>query len=155
MARAALVSVALLAAATGLHMPAAFAGEPGARAPEEASAHHELTPPAAATPREQSWLRTAGWVALAVGAAGLATAAATAAVAYGKRSSCESTGCPATMADQVNTYNALQAASTAGFWVGSGFTVAGVAWLLLSPSKPESRVGLALSPTFAGVVGRF
>jgi tetratricopeptide (TPR) repeat protein len=76
-------------------------------------------------PRQASKLRPLGWIALAAGAAGLATAGATFALARSKDPGCPSTGCDASKMGQVDTYMSLRNVSTVSFWVGGALSIAG------------------------------
>jgi hypothetical protein len=114
------------------------------------AALEDLTPP----PRTSSRLRRAGWISLAVGAAGLAGAGATALAASAKNPACPGGNCPPTAQGQVDTYSGLRTASTVTFWVGGGVAAAGLLMVLLAPA-PESAASVVVAPRFAGIAGRF
>ena len=108
------------------------------------------------------WQRTAGWVSVGVGAAGIAFGATTGVVVGLKRSSLHNDGCTAntclgpTYKSRVDSYNTLRTLSTVGFVVGGVATVAGVTFLLTSPTQESSvKVGLLVSPTGMHIAGDF
>jgi hypothetical protein len=103
--------------------------------------------------------RTAGWIGVGVGTAGLALGATTGlivAVRHGDLSTeCPvNNNCNGQHDSEVSTYNTMRTLSTAGFIVGGVAAVAGVTLLLTAPKTP-AQVGLWLSPNAAGIQGKF
>jgi hypothetical protein len=103
-------------------------------------------------PRPRSKLRSLAWITLSVGAAGLATAGATAAVAA---ANCPGGHCASSPSRPIDTYNSLRRVSTVSFWVGGGLSVAGLLLALLTPTSHEDGVSLVVSPRFVGLSDRF
>jgi hypothetical protein len=121
----------------------------------------EVPPPPPPPPPPKTHQRTWGWVAVAVGGAGLLTGAVTGIVVAsdsGLRSDCPHGTCNSSKvtSSTVSTYNLLRNLSTAGFIVGGVSAAVGVTLLLWTP-KRESERGLALwlGPGSAGVEGAF
>jgi hypothetical protein len=113
--------------------------------------------PAPAPPRAGSGLRSMAWIAIAAGGVGLATAAATGAVARAKNPDCPDGRCSATAQSQVDTYNSLRTASTVSFWAGAGLAAAGLTLFLLSPGRHEDGAAatVVLAPRFVGLAAHF
>jgi hypothetical protein len=107
--------------------------------------------------------RTAGWISLGVGGAGLVVGSITGVLLLSKKSSlldgdCVDTACGPTERDRVDSYNSLRPVSTVSFVVG--FLGAGVgAALLLTAPKPEQTAKPRVTPWVglgsAGLAGRF
>jgi hypothetical protein len=103
--------------------------------------------------------RTAGWVGVGVGAAGLAFGATTGlvvAVKYGSlTTNCPNNHvCASQYSSDVSSYHTMRTLSTVGFVVGGVAAVAGVT-LLLTARETTARVGLSLSPNAASIQGNF
>jgi hypothetical protein len=104
--------------------------------------------------------KTWGWVALGVGAAGMALGTTTGIMVATKRSELKD-GCPDGQCgpaywSKADTYDTLRTLSVVGFIVGGVGAAAGVTLLLTSP-KQESKpsVGVWLTPATAVVRGEF
>ncbi len=107
-------------------------------------------------------LRTAGWVGVGVGAAGVALGTITGiyvAVKHGTLSSdtrCSHNTCDPSLEPEVNTYHTMRTLSTVGFIVGGIGAAAGVTLLLTTPkSESKANVGLLLAPGMASVEAVF
>jgi tetratricopeptide (TPR) repeat protein len=113
--------------------------------------------------------RTAAFVSLGVGAAGVALGVITGSVAASKKgdftaeNGCneDTKTCPRTLADDVNTYNALRYVSGTGFIVGGIGLATGAVLLLTLPrgGAQYSTGGITITPlvgpTSAGIRGSF
>jgi hypothetical protein len=131
-------------------VPAASGAGQGARAtPADA-------PPAAvatdSAPRSSTVVRTLGWTALGVGAAGIAVGAITGIMAMNDRSSLRDRGCnlstnqcPPGFEGDIDAYNDKLTVSTIGL-IGGGVLAAAGAIMLLTLPKSESAVSLRVSP---------
>jgi hypothetical protein len=106
-------------------------------------------------------LRTAGWVALGVGAAGVALGAITGIYVAAKHGDLSdqcpiNNTCDQSLESQVNTYHTMRTLSTVGFIVGGIGAAAGVTLLLTTPkSESKANVALLLTPGMASVQGAF
>lgn len=111
---------------------------------------------------------TLGWVSIGVGAAGVVLGAITGGVAAGIRGDftdppCDDTTrtCPATLQDDIDTYNALRPVSSVGFIVGGIGLAAGTVLLVTLPrgGARYSTSGVKMSPFIgpmsAGIRGTF
>ncbi len=107
--------------------------------------------------------RTAGWVSLGVGGAGIVVGSIAGIVLLSKRSSlldgdCVGTECGPSERDRVQSYNGLRPVSTVGFVVGVAGLGAGAALLLTSPKPQETakpHVALWVGVGATGLAGRF
>lgn len=107
--------------------------------------------------------RVIGVAAIGVGGAGLVLGVVTGILAVDKQSSldskgCESRICPATLADEVQSYGTLRALSTVGFVGGLVCAAGGATLLLTAPrrSAPAARAWASwIGPASAGVGGVF
>ncbi len=106
--------------------------------------------------------RTFGWVALGVGAAGLALGGVTGIIAAGKKSDLKNSGecvadrCPTSQTDTVNSLNSMRTISTVGFIAGGVLAGTGIVLLLSSGSSSSSAATQAwLSPTSFGLQRTF
>jgi hypothetical protein len=99
--------------------------------------------------------RRAGWIGIGVGAAGLTTGAIAGLIMANKNSKLEercTPTCPASMADDVSTFETARTVSLVGF--GAGLLGMGVgATLLLTDKSTEQRVGTVRPYATARVVG--
>lgn len=107
-------------------------------------------------------LRTAGWVGIGVGAAGVGLGVVTGAIVGSKYSTlktkCPGHTCPPDNSSEVSSYNSLRTVSTVGFIAGAVVAAAGVTLVLTHRSEevePKPSVALWLSPGMAEVRGRF
>jgi hypothetical protein len=107
---------------------------------------------------------TLGWVALAVGATGLATGAVTALLASDRKSTldtrCDAGRCPESVRDDLDTFRTLRTASFVAYGIGFGAAAAGGVLLLTAPKReapPGERAGVRgwVGLGSAGVAGRF
>lgn len=148
----------------GPHTLAASAG--GARSSssvvvkegESREVHLDLrTAPAAAPP-----LRTVGWVAVGVGAAGLVAGAVTGGFALAKRGEidprgdgCGKDGCFTTApAGARDGYNTMRTLSAATLWAGGAVALGGTGILIFGPKAAPASTGLRWSPVVgAGTIG--
>lgn len=136
-----------------------FSAETSAGAVPAAAAGAEIQPPpGAAQPIEDhvsagsaSPLRTAGFVALGVGGAGLVLGGITGVVALGKHSSlkddgaCSDLHCNASESSQVNSYNSMRTVSSIGFIAGGVIAATGLVLVLTAPKNGETTA-LTLAP---------
>ena len=107
---------------------------------------------------------TLGWVALGVGATGLAAGAVTALLASDRQSTldarCEAGRCPESVRDDLDAFRALRTASFISYGVGFAAAAAGCVLLLTAPKSetpPGERAALGawVGLGSAGVAGRF
>lgn len=109
-------------------------------------------------PASGSWQRTAGWIGIAVGAAGVVVGGVTAGILAGKQGDldCPDNVCPASQEDAMASYNNLRPVSSAAFVAGGILAAAGVTLLLTAPSAEQSA---SITPyvgwASAGVTGTF
>jgi hypothetical protein len=129
----------------------------------------DLTPPPpepavapVAEARATSPLRTAGFVAVGVGGAGLATGAALGIAAIAEKSSLDSPGvcatpttCNASARGKVDTYNTLRTSSAIALYAGAGLAAVGVVVILAAPKKNADAAALVIGPGHARLEGRF
>jgi hypothetical protein len=124
----------------------------------------QTAPPPGAEKSGGSTASTLGWVAIALGGAGLVVGGATAGVASGKQkdldsAGCSGTKCPASLSSDVNSYNQMLTLSTVGFAVGAVGVVTGVVLLITGSSSARTTQQAAVQPWVglgsAGVSGRF
>jgi hypothetical protein len=95
--------------------------------------------------------KTLAWVALGVGAAGLATGAVTGVLAISAHSSCPSNGC-ATQSD-VDNFHTVANISTIGFIVGGVATAGGLVLLLTAPKSQPATAARITPYVGLGTVG--
>jgi hypothetical protein len=116
-----------------------------------------VTEDQSAKPASGSGLRTVGFVALGVGAAGIVAGAVTGGMAMAKRNSiegCEGTRCPPSARTDVGEYNDLRNISSACFIGGGVLAAAGIALVIAAPkSKPSSAARSEPSLRIAPWVG--
>lgn len=104
---------------------------------------------------------TLGWVALGVGAAGLAVGVGTGLAAKGKRTTldesgvCQADRCPSAKQAEVDSLNTFRTISTISFVAGGVLAAAGVTLLLTAPSKSGPSAALQVAPTSLELRGRF
>lgn len=123
-----------------------------------------LTPTPNAVPLGErgssSTQRTIGWISLGVGAAGVIEGAVTGIFViqrYAKlKDDCPNDTCnPVAVTNyRMDMYNTLRTASMVGFVVGGVGLAAGATLLLTSPS-PQTKVGVFVTPSSAGIHGAF
>jgi hypothetical protein len=121
-----------------------------------------LAPPPPSDQKPGSGQKVAGWLSLSVGSAGIVIGTVSGILANAKRSSlldsntCSTDGrhCSPSQSNDVNAYNSLRTVSTVGFIAGGVLAATGVMLLLTAP-KQESKVGLWMGPSSAGVYGGF
>src|SRR5262249_34734071 len=123
------------------------AAAPVAAVPGAAPAQPETTPATSSSMANAdtgvsssgSSQKTIGWVALAVGAAGLATGAITGFIALGKHSdlqnSCPNNTCPSDKQSDVDSFHTMGTISTIGFIVGLAGAGAGTVLILTAPKN--------------------
>jgi len=118
-------------------------------------------PFAAPAPAHQrrAW-RTATWVTLGVGAAGIVFGAVTGGVAANENSTlntvCFNNVCPSSSSASVSTYRTNRDLSIAGFWAGGGVLAIGGALLLVAPrDHNDASVSAWIGPHGLGLVGAF
>jgi hypothetical protein len=106
--------------------------------------------------------RTAGWVSLGVGTAGLVAGTAAGAIVWLKRSSLHDDGCAgdlcsgAAFSSRVDSYNSWRTLSSAALAVGAIGVGAGVTLLLTSPRQdPAPQLGVTIAPGGFGLKGAF
>lgn len=90
--------------------------------------------------------RTVGWLAVGVGAAGLATWATAGLVAVGKRRTllehCPNGDCPPTYHDDLDNYRTLRSVSTVGFIAGIAGLGVGTVLVLTAPQSTQEMHAL-------------
>jgi hypothetical protein len=107
-------------------------------------------------------LRTAGWVALVGGGAGLALGGVAGIMALSKRSSLDETpacaddhNCPRQFSSEVATLNTLRTLSTIGFIAGGVMGATGVTLLLTTKKRDSAETALWVSPRAVVLRGTF
>jgi len=122
-------------------------------------------PPAVAKPSNGT--RTLGFVALALGGAGLATGGITGVMALGKRSDldknshCVDGRCPSSAQSAVDSFRTLRTVSSIGFIAGGVLAATGVALLLTGGSSSQKgeraapALALRLAPGDVSLLGSF
>lgn len=121
----------------------------GATTAAVASSSTAAGPPAqdsAAPDTRRSWQPTVGWIAVGVGAAGLALGGVTGAMAADLHSSlgCNATGCPpSTTEGEREQGNTLRLLSTTGFIAGGVLVAAGVTLLFTAPKRDPKAAYVA------------
>ena len=150
------------APAAGPAEPVAAPQPPPAEPP--AAAPRPPPPELAAPARDQgsapgSVQRTAGWVSIGLGGAGLVLGTVTGIMVLSRKSDLDASGCVdaacyTDQADDVDAMNGLRPISTVGFVIAGVGLAAGVTLLLTAPKQPQS-VSLWLGPSSAALRGRF
>jgi hypothetical protein len=107
-----------------------------------------------------SALLTVGWVAVAVGGAGLLVGAITGGLAVGKRGdledSCLDKQCPPEFHDDVDSYNTLRVVSGIGLIGGGVIAAAGIVMVVVSlTGDSEEGTALRIGPSGVSLVGSF
>jgi len=111
--------------------------------------------------KSNSAQKTAGWISLGIGGAGLLFGSVTGIVVLSKKSNLDSSGqCTGTQCQwpehgSLTSYNSWRPLSTVGFVVGAVGTAAGVTLLLTTPKRKEPGISAWLGPTSAGMGGMF
>jgi len=118
-------------------------------------------PEASGGPLSGSPMRTAGFVSLGVGIAGVVVGIGTGAVAIGKHAalakSCP-TGTCVGQSSAIRSYHVMTTTSTIGFVAGGALAAAGAAMAVLgSRAKPlaSARIAPVIGPLYLGAAGRF
>lgn len=111
-------------------------------------------------PRPGQIQRSAGWVGLAVGAAGVAVGSVAGAVVASKygdlKAACPDRRCQSARSGEVESYDRWQTVSTLGFVLGGIGAAAGLTLLLTSPKpNPASDLAMWITPGSASLRGRF
>lgn len=160
------VRVVLRLGATVDQLAHTTAPEGSTRAPGSAPELEAWTVSPEAQRRRTTQL-AAGFISLGVGAVALITGGAAGGVAIGKKGAldaqCDPTQltCPPALRDEVDGYNGLRAASTAGFIVGGVGLALGAALIVTAPRATVKRKDSALAVTpllglgGAGLIGTF
>lgn len=105
--------------------------------------------------------RTVGWVAVAVGGAGLIFGGVTGAMVLGKKGDleanarCRDDACGPSQQGDVDSYNSLRTLSTVGFIAGGVVAATGVVLVLTAPKAQSPSAALWLGPSSASVRGTF
>ena len=111
--------------------------------------------------------KTAGWVLVGTGAAGVAFGATTGLLALSKQGSlkdsgeCQGQQCLRPRTDDVNAFNSLRMLSSIGLIAGAGVAAVGVVLIVTAPpaesktSDSVARLWLSASPGEVSVAGRF
>jgi hypothetical protein len=138
------------------------AAKPVASRPAAAPAIGSPTPASATEERAGGPQRTAAWLSIGVGAAGLVVGGVTGVLAIGKghdlssNPRCQNNACGPSQQDKVESYNSMRTISTIGFIAGGVATATGVVLLLTTRSGPAApSAALWLGPTGARVTGAF
>jgi hypothetical protein len=131
-----------------------------ARAPSTPASPSAAEPVSAAPMHAGSAQRTAGWITLGVGGAGLAFGGVTGILLISKHhaltSSCQGTVCDHSKAADVSSFNSLRTLSSVGLIAGAALTVTGATLLLTAPSMHEAPSAEAyLGVSELGLRGRF
>jgi hypothetical protein len=111
-------------------------------------------PPPPPPPHSWAIRRTAGYVSLGVGGAGIVVGAITGAMVLGQHGSLASTctggRCPPSEQSSLSAYNTEGAVSTVGFIAGGVLVAAGAVLVLTVPKSTVPRVGLSVLPAAGG-----
>jgi hypothetical protein len=112
------------------------------------------------TPESDGGLRTAGWISLGIGGAGVFLGVVAAGVAVGQNDTldevCVDDVCPPSSQADVDAYDRMKLLSTLGFVVGAVGVTTGVVLVLASPSSGGgATVEARVSPGSAMVSGAF
>lgn len=105
--------------------------------------------------------RTAGWIGLAAGAAGIAIGGVAGGIALGKLDSirenqnCHDTTCGPEERELVDSYNGARTIASAGFIAGGVLAAAGVTLLLTLPSSKSQPLAIRVSPGFVSASRSF
>lgn len=117
------------------------------------SAALQTPPNTDASARPGAATRTAAWVALGAGGAGLAVGAITGILAAGKKSTLKESGaciddrCATSQTDTVNSLNSMRSISGVAFIAGGVLAGTGIVLLLSSGSSGSSPTQAVLTPT--------
>jgi hypothetical protein len=115
-----------------------------------------LPPGLPATTHAGAILRTTGWIAVGVGAAGVAFGAIMGGIALGENAKldgvCTGNVCPASSRGEVDTYRTNRQLSTAGIWLGGAVAATGGILLLLAPRRGPG-VSAWIGPGSVGLAG--
>jgi hypothetical protein len=129
------------------------------RPPSENTVAVNDTKPAAPLTGGNETLRTAGWIALGVGAVGIGVGVVTGIVATSKHSDldseCPDHRCSPAVQSDLDSFHAFRTASTAGYIVGVIALVGGAVLLLTSSKSAPTRPTAFVGPGSAGVQGAF
>jgi hypothetical protein len=127
-----------------------------------APAAPQAAPPSASVdePQPGSAMRTAGWVAIGAGGAGLVVGGATWLIARHKKNEldgppCHDNTCPSSETDRVDSYNATRNVSTISFVAGLVLGATGVALYFAAPKPAARSTSVWVAPNGFGVVTRF
>jgi tetratricopeptide (TPR) repeat protein len=104
--------------------------------------------------------RTFGWAALGIGAVGVGVGVVTGIMVGSKKrdledKDCTEDGCPATLSDEVDSYNQLRTISTVAFVVGAVGLAAGSVLLISAPSASARRLELRVGAAGGMLRGTF
>jgi hypothetical protein len=103
-------------------------------------------------------LRTTGWIAVGVGAAGVAFGGIMGGIALGENANldgvCSGNVCPASSRGAVDRYRTNRELSTVGIWVGGAVAATGGILLLLAP-RQAAGVSVWIGPGSVGLAGRY
>lgn len=136
-------------------------GTQAASRPGQAAQDPPLVAPASESDSSAAFQRTAGWIGLVAGAAGIAVGGVAGVVAIGKLDSirdnenCRDTTCSREASDLVDSYNGMRTLSSAGFIAGGVLAAAGVTLLLTLPSGDSPSLAITVSPSMVTALHRF
>jgi len=106
-----------------------------------------------------AWQRTAGWIGIGVGAAGLIVGSIAGVVAIGQNSdlatACPGGTCPGSEADALSSYQTTRTAAGVGLIAGGILTAAGVTLVLTAPKRDSAFVTPYVGFASVGVRGAF
>ncbi|MFO0759242.1 MAG: hypothetical protein U0359_22310 [Byssovorax sp.] len=156
----AVAEVIIEAAEGGTYQAPLVLKTPAADLPAPPLRPASASPPARAAARG-SPRKTAGYVTLGLGSAGLALGVGTGIAAMVQRGSiadqCVNGICPKSAQDAVDSYHLFGTISTASVVIGGAAAAAGVILIVTAPSPPprEATIAPLVGPGFLGVKGSF
>jgi tetratricopeptide (TPR) repeat protein len=122
----------------------------------------QSAPVAAHDPGHGSWLRPAGWTAVALGGAGVVVGTVGLILAIQKKDeidhddACRNNSCAPGKQDLVDSYDSLRTLSTVGYVAGGVLGALGVGALVVGGQEPgDARAEAVFSPVFTGLRGSF
>jgi hypothetical protein len=117
------------------------------------------SPVSTVEPSHSSAWRTAGFVGIGVGGAGIVVGAVLAGLAISEKSdldaACPDSRCPPAAWDQNDSYDSLRLGSTLGFAFGAASAAAGVLVLVTAPRPAKRSASASFHLTAAGIAGGF
>lgn len=106
-----------------------------------------------------STMRTAGWITVGVGTAGVVFGAIMGGIAASEDARldgvCKDKLCPTSETDAVDTYQSQRTLSIVGLWIGGAAVAAGLALVLVAPRPARASVSMTIGPGTFGFMGRY